>query len=168
MKRLPMYLLPILLVVGCGGGKKSESSSNTTEQKAQQTATVEQTQATAQSEQVSEFGVGPIQEPLNLPETIDEALAKKGQELFDKKGCTACHELDKKKVGPPLRGVTDQRPPEWIMNMIMNPDEMILKDPVAQKLLEEYGVPMTNQNVSKDEARAILEFLRKAAKEKKN
>ncbi len=168
MKRLPMYLLPILLIAGCGGGKKSEGATSTTEQKAQQTAAVGQTQAPAQSEQVSEFGVGPIQEPLNIPESIDEALAKKGEELFDKKGCTACHTLDEKKVGPPLRYVADSVRPEWIMNMIMNPDQMILKDPRAKKLLEEYGVPMTNQNVSKEEARAILEFLRKSAREKKN
>ncbi len=158
-----MYLLPILLVVGCGGGSKSETGSAT-----EQTATVEQTQSTAQNEQVSEFGVGPIQEPLNLPETIDEALAKKGEELFDKKGCTACHTLDERKVGPPLRYVADSVRPEWIMNMIMNPEEMILKDPRAKRLLEEYSVPMTNQNVSKEEARAILEYLRKAAREKKN
>ncbi len=163
IKRLSLYLLPVLLVVGCGGGGKAEGS-GATEQKAMQTA--DATQSPAEGEKVSKFGIGPVQEPLNLPETIDEALAKKGEEIFDKKGCTACHELDSRKVGPPLRDVVNQRPPEWIMNMIMNPEEMILKDPVAQKLLEEYGVPMTNQNVSMEEARAILEYLRKAAKEK--
>jgi len=164
MRRINLftYVLPVLLIVGCGGGNKSETK-ETGAQKVEQTAT-----AQATSEKVSEFGVGPIQEPLNLPETIDEALAKKGEELFEKKQCTSCHKLDERLVGPPLRDVVNQRPPEWIMNMIINPEEMILKDPVAKKLLEEYGVPMTNQNVSVDEARAILEFLRKAAKEKKN
>ena len=99
--------------------------------------------------------------------TYDEALAKKGEELFDKKGCTACHDLDSRKVGPPLRDVALKRDPEWIKHMIMKPDSMILHDPIAQKLLEEYSVPMTNQNVSEEEAKAIIEFFKKAASEKK-
>jgi len=158
---LPLYGLPLLLVIGCGGGSNTETT-GTAEQKVEQTTTQNQ----PAQEQVSEFGVGPIQKPLNIPESIDEALAKKGEELFDKKGCTACHSLDEKKVGPPLRYVADSVRPEWIMNMIMNPEEMILKDPRAKRLLEEFSVPMTNQNVSEEEARAILEYLRKAAREK--
>ncbi len=154
-------LITPLALVSCGGGSKGE----TKETPAEKEKVVAETEKA--SEQVSEFGVGPVQEPLNLPETIDEALAKKGEELFEKKQCTSCHKLDDRLVGPPLRDVVNQRPPEWIMNMIVNPEEMILKDPVAKKLLEEYGVPMTNQNVSVEEARAILEFLRKAAREKK-
>jgi len=161
-----LLLVPALWLAGCGGGGKESASESapTTEQ----TTMVADQNNRNDDQQVSEFGVGPIQEPMNIPETIDEALAKKGEELFDKKGCTACHTLDDRKVGPPLRYVADSVRPEWIMNMIMNPEEMILKDPRAKRLLEEYGVPMTNQNVSKEEARAILEYLRKAAKEKKN
>ncbi|NPB03172.1 MAG: c-type cytochrome [Thermotogae bacterium] len=96
----------------------------------------------------------------------DVELAKRGEELFDKKGCTACHDLDTRKVGPPLRDVVKKRDPEWIKHMIMKPDSMILNDPTAQELLQEYSVPMTNQNVSEDEAKAIIEFFKKAASEK--
>jgi len=44
--------------------------------------------------------------------------------------------------------------------MILNPAEMIQKHPETKKLLAEYSVPMTFQNVTKDDARAILEYFR--------
>jgi hypothetical protein len=38
---------------------------------------------------------------------------------------------------------------------------MTKKDPEAKKLLAEHLTQMTNQNVNEQDARAILEFLRK-------
>ena len=46
------------------------------------------------------------------------------------------------------------------MNMITNVDMMLEKDPEAQKLLEQCMVRMPNQNITKDEARQIIEFMR--------
>ena len=68
--------------------------------------------------------------------------------------------MGKRVVGPALAGVTERRTPEWIMNMIMNPEEMVEKDPAAKALLAEYLAPMANQNITEEEARAILEFFR--------
>ncbi len=141
---LPARYIPRTTSVSASGS--GESKADTSTMKTDTTAS--ETQATS-----------------NL--TYDEALAKKGEELFDKKGCTACHDLDTRKVGPPLREVVKRRDPEWIKHMIMKPDSMILHDPIAKKLLEEYSVPMTNQHVSEEEAKAIIEFFKKAASEKK-
>ena len=103
-------------------------------------------------------GIGPIKE-ITLDSKIDEALAAKGKEIFMMK-CSACHKIDKRYIGPALGGLTKRRSPEWIMNMILNPSEMIKKDPVAKALYEEYLTPMAFQNVSQEEARAILEYFR--------
>jgi len=47
------------------------------------------------------------------------------------------------------------------MNMILNPEEMIQKDPIAKQLLiDSNGAPMANQNLTEDEARSILEYFR--------
>ena len=93
---------------------------------------------------------------------VDEKLAKKGAALFKSKGCTACHTVGKGKlVGPDLKGVTERREYDWLVAMITNPDSMLKYDPVAKELLKEYKVPMTDQNVSKKEAKAIIEYLRK-------
>ena len=61
-----------------------------------------------------------------------------------------------------LTGVTKRRSPEWIMNMIMNPQEMIKQDPIAKQLLIESNMAMmANQNISQEDARALLEYFRK-------
>jgi len=92
---------------------------------------------------------------------IDPAMADKGQAIFTLK-CYACHRVtDQKIVGPGLLGVTKRRTPEWIMNQITNPAEMEQKDPVGKALLAKHLTQMTFQNVTDDETRQILEYLRK-------
>ncbi|MCB1137159.1 MAG: cytochrome c [Leptospiraceae bacterium] len=106
-------------------------------------------------------GIGPVT-ALELTD-IDPALAQKGAQIFEIK-CSSCHKMDERHVGPALGEVTTRRSPEWIMNMILNPEEMINKDPIAEELYATYMTPMANQNLSQDEARAVLEYLRKQAK----
>ena len=104
-------------------------------------------------------GVGPIKS-VTIPETIDKALAAKGQEVYEK-NCTACHKPDKKFVGPAPKDILDRRTPEWVMNMIINPDKMVQEDALARELLIEFnGSPMSNQGISEENARAILEYIR--------
>lgn len=96
---------------------------------------------------------------LNLG-TIDNAIAEMGKTTYDVK-CQACHSLGENRiVGPGWKGITSKRESAWIMNMIMNIDVMLAEDPEAQKLLEECLVRMPNQNLTKDEARQVLEFMR--------
>ncbi|MFO7674425.1 MAG: c-type cytochrome, partial [Lutibacter sp.] len=74
--------------------------------------------------------------------------------------CSACHKISKRVVGPALAGITERRTPEWIMNMILNPEKMVVENAAAKKLLEEYLAPMANQNLTETEARVILEYFR--------
>jgi len=90
---------------------------------------------------------------------IDEKVVAQGLEIFDIK-CSACHKWEERYVGPQLAGITKRREPEWIMNMILNPDEMIKQDEQAKALFAEFLTPMTFQNVSEDEAKAILMYFR--------
>ena len=46
------------------------------------------------------------------------------------------------------------------MNMITNPAEMTQRDKTAHELLEVHLVQMTFQDVSDDQAKAILEYFR--------
>jgi len=103
-------------------------------------------------------GVGPIKS-IDIPETIDDALAATGMETFEAK-CTACHKMGKRFVGPDLTGVVDRREPEWIMNMILDPELMVKENEAARQLLMEYSAPMANQSLTEDEARSILEYFR--------
>lgn len=99
----------------------------------------------------------PIQEVELGP--IDGALASEGQQLFETR-CTTCHKLADRYIGPPLGGVMERREAVWVMNMILSPEKMLQVDKAAQELLAEYSVPMTNQNLTEADARAILEYLR--------
>jgi cytochrome c551/c552 len=93
-------------------------------------------------------------------EAIDPAKADLGKAVFSTK-CTTCHKLTADKfVGPGLLGVTNRRTPEWILNMTTNPELMMKSDPVAKKLFEEMLTPMANQNISEEDAKNILDYLR--------
>jgi hypothetical protein len=154
MKKSILLSLGVLLLLmgSCGGSGEKQTE-------------------VAASKQVSEEktadpkGIGPTR-TVDLQESIDEALADKGRAIMDMK-CTACHQYtDKRIVGPGFAGITNRRRPEWIMNMITNVEVMLDQDPVAQALLEECLTRMPNQNISTEEARSILEHLRKNDLEK--
>lgn len=92
---------------------------------------------------------------------IDEAMAKRGNEIYSLK-CQSCHRLNEiKLVGPGWKGVTLRRSPTWIINMITNVDMMLEKDAEAQKLLELCLVRMPNQDLNSTQARDVIEFMRK-------
>ncbi len=139
-----------VLSFSCSSDNKTETSNSAN--------TTANTNTSAPAGVVSEKGVGPVDE-VDPGAGIDQALAEKGQAIFEAK-CSACHKFDQRYVGPALEGVTERRHPAWIMNMIMNPEEMTKKDPVAKKLLAEYMTQMVFQDVSRDETRAILEYFR--------
>ena len=107
-----------------------------------------------------ERGTGKFKD-VNIPPTLDEAMAAAGQKIADVK-CSSCHKMtDEKLVGPGWKGVTQRHKPEWIMNFVTNVDEMLAKDPKAQAMLEICLVRMPNQNLTDDEARNVYEFMRK-------
>ncbi len=98
---------------------------------------------------------------VDVGEHLNAAMADAGKKVYDVK-CSACHKLTNEKlVGPGWAGVTTRREPVWIMNFVTNTDEMITKDPEAQAQLEICLVRMPNQNLSDDDARSLLEFMRK-------
>jgi len=92
---------------------------------------------------------------------LDQAMASKGNAIYSVK-CQSCHRLTEERlVGPGWKGVTQRRQPTWIFNMITNVEMMLETDPEAQKLLEQCLVRMPNQDVTSDEARQLIEFMRK-------
>lgn len=106
-----------------------------------------------------EHGIGPMTKPVDVSASVDKTLAASGAKLFEQK-CSACHKMDERYVGPPLGDVTKRRTPTFVMNMILNPQEMVLKHPASKKLLAEFLVPMPNLNLSTGEAREVVEYLR--------
>ena len=104
-------------------------------------------------------GVGAIKN-LELPSTIDQDMVANGKAIFEM-NCSACHKIDKRFIGPSPKGIMKRRSPEWIMNMILDPQLMVEGDRCAKDLLIEFnGAAMANQNMTEEQARDILEYFR--------
>jgi mono/diheme cytochrome c family protein len=138
----------ILFALACNSSDKQTDNTATTEEN--KTAT----------EASSPLGIGPYKK-IELTHPLDEKMVAEGKNVYEVK-CASCHKLtDEKLVGPGWKGVTDRRTPEWIMNFIVNVEEMLEKDTAAQNLLEVCLVKMPNQNLTDTAARSALEFMRK-------
>ncbi len=158
-----VVLLFSLLLISCGGKeeKKKEGFSvkrqKTTTEKTVETPATKETKASERID-LTNKGVGPITS-LTLND-VDDAMAAKGKEVYDQL-CLACHRIGKKFIGPAPDGILERRTPEWVMNMILNPDQMVKEDPLAKDLLMEFnGSPMANQGLTEEQARAVLEYFR--------
>ena len=104
-------------------------------------------------------GVGPITNVI-LEDKVNISMANSGEKLFNQL-CTSCHMINEDYIGPAMSGILGRRSPEWIMNMILNPIQMLEEDPIAIELLEQYDFEyMYNQNLLDEEAREILEYFR--------
>lgn len=165
MKKIKLLITVFSVTAGiaflgaCGGsdtGSDSNSTETSTQADANDDANAEVIDPDAKSDSK---GVGKFTS-VEIDATIDPTMAAKGKAIFETK-CTPCHKLtDEKLVGPGLKNITNLRTPEWIMNMITNPEEMTKKDPVAKALFEKHLMQMTSQNVSDDETRQIYEYFR--------
>lgn len=135
-----------VLFIACGGGADKDAKPLDVEE-------LTKNQPETHGTQIKE-GEITMSNPLNA-----EWVAG-GKSIYELK-CQSCHRLTEERlVGPGWKDVTRKRQPVWIMNMITNVDMMLETDPEAQKLLEQCMVRMPNQNVSKEQARQVLEYMR--------
>jgi hypothetical protein len=141
----------IFFAVACNSNDKGSDNATTSSDNSTSTTT---------NEGSNPKGVGPHQN-IQLTHPLDEKMIAEGQNVYNVK-CASCHKTtDEKLVGPGWKGVTDRRTPEWIMNFVTNTEEMLEKDTAAQNMLEICLVKMPNQNLAENEARSVLEFMRK-------
>ncbi len=144
--KLTALLTVLILVVGCGGGEPQSAKKNAPK--------VEKDGLSAFQ---LEHGIGPITEVITISGT-DAAAIEKGENIFVM-NCSACHKVDERYIGPAMVDVIERRSPTYMMNMMLNPDEMVKKHPEGKKMLAEFLAPMPNQNLSQEDARAVVEYL---------
>lgn len=92
---------------------------------------------------------------------VDPAVAKRGQSLFQNRGCVGCHSIGKgKRSGPDLAGVTRRRDLDWLRRWMKNPTPMFETDSIAKALLAEYNnTRMPNLRLKDDEVEALLQYM---------
>jgi len=160
MKKLAILLLSLTLFIACGEKQKTD----------QQEVVVPAEDGITDGNPGVAGGSPESYDPnrgegkydkVDMDPSLNIAMADKGEGISGVK-CLSCHKTtDEKLVGPGWKGVTERRTPQWIMNFITNPDPMINKDPEVQAQLELCLVRMPNQNLADEEARSILEYMRK-------
>ena len=99
-------------------------------------------------------------EHYNIPasDTPTDPDAVKGKLSFESK-CLACHSIGQgPKLGPDLLGVTARRNDQWLARWLKSPDAMLASDPDAKAMLNQYKVPMPNQNLSDAEVREYIKY----------
>ncbi|WP_185782123.1 c-type cytochrome [Croceivirga lutea] len=157
MKKVLLMLAMGAFIASCGDKKEKkedgfEVSRTKTEEKAAD-------KSEGVPVDLSNKGVGPIKN-VEFADEIDQEMAASGEAQFNAI-CVACHQIEQRMIGPAMKGVYKRRSPEWVMNMILNPDGMLKEDPIAKALLKEYNnAIMLNQNLTEEQAREIAEYLR--------
>lgn len=143
-------MLALIFLGACGDGNPNEEGASN-----QSNPEVN----AAESKTEDNKGLGKFTN-VELSHPLDQKMIDAGKQVYDVK-CGSCHRLTNEKlVGPGWKGVTSRRKPEWIMNFATNAEEMLAKDATAMALLEECLIRMPNQNLSDEDARNILEFMR--------
>lgn len=160
--RVPVLLLAFVLALstallaGCGG-KPAETESTTTETPA--------TPAPAASAVLAKslYDDG----PRAGESAVDAAAAAAGEKLYTSKGCPVCHKWGEKFTGPDLKGVSMRRTATWMEHQILDPMEMVKTDPIAHELFTVHKLQMTDQNLTPEEAKQVIEYLKKRDKDGK-
>lgn len=165
--KITFAALSTLILVSCGGKeeKKGKFQYDVQPETTTETTTTTDTPELPEKDSVAaganmdNKGIGPISS-YTFEEEVNTELAAKGEAVF-KQMCTACHKTEQKLIGPPVKGIFERRSVEWVMNMILNPDQMLNEDPIAMELLKEHNnVRMLNQNLTEEDAKALVEYFR--------
>lgn len=159
MKRLLAYFLTAgvaILGFQCGSNQQTKQNMGAGDS----TATRKTNDTILVMAGINSKGIGRFQN-IQLTHPIDERMAARGHAIYQTK-CFACHKLTNELlVGPGWAGVTDRRTPEWIMNWITNTKVMLDKDLAAQADMALCLIRMPNQDLTDEQARDVLEFMRK-------
>ena len=147
----------LLLIFSCGGSGENSTAPNFSQPLNSSSTASKETLIDIKSMYEGK-GTGRFTSVILAP--VNFAEAEKGQSVFLSK-CISCHTLNSDRIiGPGMKGVTKIRTPEWILNMIVNPEEMTRKDPLAKALMKEFKSVMPYQTISDEEAKQLLDFLR--------
>lgn len=166
MKRSFLYTLTFVIsivTIQCGSNTQNKSENNTVLSDSNVQKANKDTVVVFLG--INSKGIGRFKN-VQLTHPLNEEMAAKGKVIFDSK-CFACHKLSTELlVGPGWSGVTKRRTPEWIMNWITNTKVMLDRDLAAQADMAICLIRMPNQDLTDDQARNVLEFMRKNDGEK--
>ena len=93
----------------------------------------------------------------------------RGEQIFRTR-CASCHSVTGNELagalGPDLLGITQKREPQWLLDWLKAPDQMLKKkDPIAIALYKQYNnLAMPNMRLNKEEALSLMKMTMKMTK----
>jgi mono/diheme cytochrome c family protein len=157
-----MFAFTSIFLYQCGTNNQGQNSSQSQNES---TATKRKNDTVVMLAGINSKGVGRF-DTVKLTHPLDQQMASDGQDIYQQK-CFACHKLTPELlVGPGWYGVTKRRTAEWIMNWVTNTKVMLDKDQAAQADMVVCLIRMPNQDLTDEQARKVLEFMRKNDGEK--
>lgn len=102
-------------------------------------------------------GIGNINE-IQLSD-INDSVAMQGKNIFDHT-CATCHTMEYQNLGPDLSDILSRRTPEWIMNFMLNNQEMRKKEKNAYQINLQFPDTDCSVSITENEALYILEYMR--------
>jgi nitrous-oxide reductase len=93
------------------------------------------------------------------PSAIEMKNLLDGEMEFLNYGCNACHKFGEDFNGPDLLMVDKRRNDQWLTEWIVDP-ETHMKDADIEAMRQQYKLAMPNQNVSDDDVKKIITYLK--------
>ena len=157
MKKIMMSAAVSLILISCGSGK---SDFKVPEETHHDTESVTGNVFTGQYDPNKGIGKYTAQN-LEINPLLNEKMAERGEKLYVEK-CKGCHTVTKDTLkGPGWMDITKKRTAHWIMNYIINPHPMIEQDIRLKEQAEKTNIIMPDLALKDEEARDILEYMRK-------
>ena len=93
--------------------------------------------------------------------TKQSAAAARGERTFAEGCCNGCHVIGKVSSGPDLTGVLQrhENAEKWVSDFILHPEKMY-EEPYVKSMIDYFKLRMPNQNMSKEETKDIIEYLK--------
>ena len=101
------------------------------------------------------------------PSAIEMKNLLEGEIEFLNYGCNACHKFGEDFNGPDLLMVDKRRTDKWLTEWIVDP-ESHMKDADIEAMRQQYKLAMPDQNVSNDDVKKIITYLKKKTEQVMN
>lgn len=105
---------------------------------------------------------------------VDVSKAQAGGEVYRTKACFVCHTIGAMKgtarsTAPDLAGVTERRDLDWIKRFLTDTERMLMSDPIANALYEQYlKQKMPNMHLTEEQIENLTHYLQQQTEKKRS
>jgi mono/diheme cytochrome c family protein len=165
------FVMALVAIAGCSKGERKPAAGDTTSMMmSSDTSPMSMSDTSPRMMSDSSHMMAPDTTKMKMSRA-EPAMVERGQDVYKKKGCAACHNIAKageephrrpggKQAGPDLAGVTQRRDHDWLRRWLKDPDAMLESDPTAIAMLAQAkNLKMPNPRLTDEEIEAVIAYL---------